>query len=197
MMMPWTQTTRVDHDRGDLRHASDCRDEEWKLITPIVTRPSKVGRPREVDMRRVWEAIQYIATTGCRWWQLPKDFPRFRPCVIISTACAMMGPLRLSASFRQSPAALSRAATAVRAPRSLTAKAPGRPKAAAYRGYDAGKKVKGRKRHITVDDDPLQDLSILSGQGRAVSRHRPGRQRRETPAVVGCQEEPPLPESPV
>jgi len=73
--MPWTEITRLDHDRSDLRYASDCRDEEWKLIAPIVTQCCKVGRPRTVDMRRAWEAIQYIATTGCQWRQLPKDFP--------------------------------------------------------------------------------------------------------------------------
>lgn len=73
--MPWTKITRLDHDQSDLRYASDCRDEEWKLIAPVVMQRSQVGRPRMVKMRRVWEAIQYIATTGCQWRQLPKDFP--------------------------------------------------------------------------------------------------------------------------
>ncbi len=73
--MPWTEITRLDHDRSELRYASDCRDEEWKLIASIVTQRAKVDRSRTVDMRRVWEAIQYIATTGCQWRQLPKEFP--------------------------------------------------------------------------------------------------------------------------
>src|SRR5210317_51866 len=75
MSMPWTEITRLDHDRSDLRYASDCRDEEWKLIAPIVDIRTAVGRPRTVDMRAVWDAIHYIATTGCQWRLLPKDFP--------------------------------------------------------------------------------------------------------------------------
>lgn len=59
--MPWTEITRTYHDRSDLRYASDCRDEEWELIAPIVETCSHVGRPRTVNMRSVWEAIQYIS----------------------------------------------------------------------------------------------------------------------------------------
>ncbi len=72
--MSWTKITRVDHDRSDLRYASNCRDEEWRLIAPVVTTRSRSGRPRTVDMRSIWDAIQYVAATGCQWRQLPKDF---------------------------------------------------------------------------------------------------------------------------
>ena len=75
IMMPWTEITRTHHDRSDLRYASDCLDEEWELIAPIFEARTKVGRPRTVDMREAWEAIQYIASTGCQWRLLPKDFP--------------------------------------------------------------------------------------------------------------------------
>ena len=46
--MSWTKITRSQHDRSDVRYASDCSDEEWKLIAPIVTQRSRVGRPRKV-----------------------------------------------------------------------------------------------------------------------------------------------------
>lgn len=72
--MPWTKITRCNHDLSNLRHASDCRDEEWKLIAPLVTQRAKVGRPHKSDMREVVNALLYIATTGCQWRQLPKDF---------------------------------------------------------------------------------------------------------------------------
>ncbi len=65
-MMPCTETTRTHHDRSDLRYASDCRDDEWEWIALILETRSKVGRPRTVDMREVWEVIQYIASTGCQ-----------------------------------------------------------------------------------------------------------------------------------
>ena len=75
--MAWTEITRPHYDRSGLRYASDCTDEEWVLIEPFLRRTSRVGRPRRTDMREVWNAIQYIAATGCQWAMLPKDFPPF------------------------------------------------------------------------------------------------------------------------
>jgi len=75
--MPWTEITRADYDRRFLRYASDCTDEEWHLIAPFLTRSSKVGRPRTHSMRHIWNAISYIASTGCQWAMLPNDFPPF------------------------------------------------------------------------------------------------------------------------
>ncbi|MCP1846763.1 transposase [Bradyrhizobium sp. USDA 4541] len=75
--MTWTEITRVQHDRGKLRYASYCTDAEWALIELLMPEPSKVGRPRKTCLRSVWDAIQYIATTGCQWALLPKDFPPF------------------------------------------------------------------------------------------------------------------------
>jgi transposase len=74
-MMTWTEITRLENDRSELRYASDCRDEEWELISSVVENRKTVGRPRTVDMRSVWDAIHYIAPTGWQWRQLPKDFP--------------------------------------------------------------------------------------------------------------------------
>jgi transposase len=75
--MAWTEITRPQYDRRAYRYASDCSDEEWSLIEPFLIRRKKVGRPRRSDMRHVWNAIQYIAATGCQWAMLPKDFPAF------------------------------------------------------------------------------------------------------------------------
>jgi putative transposase of IS4/5 family DUF4096 len=101
-IMPWTEITRREYDRRGQRYASDTTDEEWSLIEPFMPPRSKVGRPRETDMRAVWSAIQYIAATGCQWVMSPKDFPPFttvqyyfyqlRDCGVLDTQkpCPMM-----------------------------------------------------------------------------------------------------------
>jgi transposase len=89
--MTWTEITRYQHDRRALRYASDCTDAEWALIELLVPGPSKVGRPRKTCMRSVWDAIQYIATTGCQWALLPKDFSPFTTVQYIFMACTTAG----------------------------------------------------------------------------------------------------------
>ena len=73
--MVWTKITQQQYRRDDLRYASDMRDSEWRLLAPLMPPPSRVGRPREVDLRAVVNAILYIAATGCQWRALPKDCP--------------------------------------------------------------------------------------------------------------------------
>ena len=73
--MPWTDVARRNHARRMLRYASDLKDGEWALIAPFMPPPRRVGRPREVDLREIVNAILYLASTGCQWRMLPKDFP--------------------------------------------------------------------------------------------------------------------------
>jgi len=73
--MPWTDTARRDYHRNLPRYASDMTDREWGHIAPFVPKPKRVGRPRSADLREVMNAILYMASTGCQWRMLPKDFP--------------------------------------------------------------------------------------------------------------------------
>ena len=51
-------------------------DEEWALIEPLVPKQGRMGRPRETDARKVFNAIQYVLATGCQWRALPTKFPQ-------------------------------------------------------------------------------------------------------------------------
>ena len=73
--MAWTELTRAQHRRKTKRYPSDLTDAEWKIVRPLLPGRNLLGRPREVKLRRVWNAIQYIAATGCPWRLLPTDFP--------------------------------------------------------------------------------------------------------------------------
>jgi len=73
----WTEITRPKYERKEQRYASDVTDGEWAVIEPQLPGKRPLGRPREVELRAVVDALLYIARTGCQWRQLPREFPPF------------------------------------------------------------------------------------------------------------------------
>jgi len=69
----WKPEHRVAADRSGLRYPSDLTDAEWRRIEPEIPPAKRGGRPREVDLRDVFNAICYVLSTGCQWKALPKD----------------------------------------------------------------------------------------------------------------------------
>ncbi|MGY3533008.1 MULTISPECIES: IS5 family transposase [Bradyrhizobium] len=153
--MPWTKITRAQYLRSGLRYASDMTDAEWRLIARKLPGRRRLGRPRTVDLRKVVEAILFILSTGCQWRALPREFPPYS--TVQGYFYAWRDTRRwhriVKALVRQARRKLGRKPTPTAAV--IDSQSASTTQAGGPRGFDPGKRVHGRKRHIVTDTNGL------------------------------------------
>lgn len=84
------------------RYATDLTDEQWAMIRPLVERQRHMGRPTEVNLRQVVNALLYQSRTGCQWRLLPTDFPNHNTVRYYFDAWTLDGTfIRINDALRQ------------------------------------------------------------------------------------------------
>ena len=151
------------------RYPSDLTDEQWALVAPLIP-PAKQsqhgGRPREVDMREVLNTLLYLNRSGCQWAMLPHDllpkstvYDYFAQWRDDGTWTRLVNALRernrVAAGREPTPSA-----ACIDSPSVKTTEMGG-----PARGYDGGKKINGRKRHLLVDTLGLLIAIVITSAG--------------------------------
>ena len=152
--------TALCYDRGGLRYPSDLTDAEWAHVEPLIPPARRGGNKRTVNLREVVNGLMYVLSTGCQWRAIPKDLP---PRSTLNDYFDLLSWQRNARPHpRRALREVAREAGVARGePNGRHHRQPEREErgkggaAIDPSGYDAGKKIKGKKRHVLVDTQGL------------------------------------------
>src|SRR5262249_50947026 len=160
----WTTENRARYDRNYLRYPSDLTDAEWALIEPGLPPAKPGGNKRTGNLREIANGLMYILSTGCQWRAIPKDLPPRSTLHDYFDLWSWDGTLD---RIHHALCRMSRTRGARGFPDGRDHRQPEREKRRKRgpcidpHGYDAGKKIKGKKRHILVDTQGLLMHAIV------------------------------------
>ncbi|MDO1528516.1 IS5 family transposase [Fulvimonas sp. R45] len=143
------------------RYPSDLSREQFKAVEPLLESARKKTAPRKVDLYDVFCAVLYLLRTGCQWRALPSDFPKWRTVHAyfqIWSDVDKEGVSLLERALKKNQVGAARARQGRNASSTfliVDAQSVKNSDTAGQKGYDAGKKVSGIKRHIAVDTQGL------------------------------------------
>jgi putative transposase len=134
-----------------MRHTTDLTDAEWQLIHYCFPNPAATGRPRQHPYRELLNAIFYAVRTACQWRNLPKDFAPWPTVYHYFRLWKRTGLWEAIHTHLREHLRLVEGRKRQASAGMLDSQSVKSTECSDQRGYDAGKKVNGRKRHLLVD----------------------------------------------
>ena len=132
-------------------YGTDLSDTEWAIIEPLIPGGKPGGRPRQTNIREVINAVFYLLRTGCAWRHLPHDFPPPGTVYDYFSLWTRDGTLKQIHDTLRRQVRIQAEREAEPSAACIDSQSAKTNEQGGIDGYDAGKKIMGRKRHILVD----------------------------------------------